>query len=81
MARNTGDYNGLVMILSRSVGAYIDVVLRIERGGLKSSEALEGEIALRLLLDGESLALSGDKWRILLWLLVIDDTVIIIAFL
>ncbi|MEN1409958.1 DUF1176 domain-containing protein, partial [Pseudomonas aeruginosa] len=43
---------------------FIDAVLRIERGGLKSPDASEGEIAPRLLLDGETLALSGDKWRI-----------------
>lgn len=76
-----GDYNGLVMILSCSVGVYIDVVLRIECGGLKLLEVLEGEIVLWLLLDGELLVLSGDKWWILLWLLVIDDMVIIIVFL
>lgn len=52
------------MTLSRSAGAHTDAVLRIERGGLKSPDASEGEIAPRLLLDGEPLALSGDKWRI-----------------
>lgn len=69
VARNTGDHNGLVMTLSRSAGAHTDAVLRIERGGLKSPDASEGEIAPRLLLDGEPLALSGDKWRIthLVW--------------
>ena len=81
VARNTGDHNGLVMTLSRSAGAHTDAVLRIERGGLKSPEASEGEIAPRLLLDGEPLALSGDKWRISPWLLVTDDTATITAFL
>ena len=80
VARNTGDHNGLVMTLSRSAGAHTDAVLRIERGGLKSPEASEGEIAPRLLLDGEPLALSGDKWRISPWLLVTDDTATITAF-
>ncbi|MDU3066786.1 MAG: DUF1176 domain-containing protein [Escherichia coli] len=81
VARNTGDHNGLVMTLSRSAGAHTDAVLRIERGGLKSPDASEGEIAPRLLLDGEPLALSGDKWRISPWLLVTDDTATITAFL
>ncbi|EIQ2309654.1 DUF1176 domain-containing protein [Escherichia coli] len=81
VARNTGDHNGLVMTLSRSAGAHTDAVLRIERGGLKPPEASEGEIAPRLLLDGEPLALSGDKWRISPWLLVTDDTATITAFL
>ena len=80
VARNTGDHNGLVMTLSRSAGAHTDAVLRIERGGLKSPDASEGEIAPRLLLDGEPLALSGDKWRISPWLLVTDDTATITAF-
>ena len=69
------------MTLSRSAGAHTDAVLRIERGGLKSPDASEGEIAPRLLLDGEPLALSGDKWRISPWLLVTDDTATITAFL
>src|SRR5699024_2178967 len=81
VARNTGDHNGLVMTLSRSAGAHTDAVLRIERGGLKSPEASEGEIAPRLLLDGEPLAASGDKWRISPWLLVTDDTATITALL
>ena len=81
VARNTGDHNGLVMTLSRSAGAHTDAVLRIERGGLKPPDASEGEIAPRLLLDGEPLALSGDKWRISPWLLVTDDTATITAFL
>ncbi|WP_249546564.1 phosphate acyltransferase [Escherichia coli] len=81
VARNTGDHNGLVMTLSRSAGAHTDAVLRIERGGLKSPDASEGEIAPRLLLDGEPLALSGDKWRISPWLLVTDDTATLTAFL
>ncbi|STL29381.1 protein [Escherichia coli] len=69
------------MTLSRSAGAHTDAVLRIERGGLKSPDASEGEIAPRLLLDGEPLALSGDKWRISPWLLVTDDTATITEFL
>ena len=69
------------MTLSRSAGAHTDAVLRIERGGLKSPDASEGEIAPRMLLDGEPLALSGDKWRISPWLLVTDDTATITAFL
>ena len=81
VARNTGARNGLVMTLSRSAGAHTDAVLRIERGGLKSPDASEGEIAPRMLLDGEPLALSGDKWRISPWLLVTDDTATITAFL
>ena len=68
-------------LIESCAGAHTDAVLRIERGGLKSPEASEGEIAPRLLLDGEPLALSGDKWRISPWLLVTDDTATITAFL
>lgn len=64
VARNTGDHNGLVMTLSRSAGAHTDAVLRIERGGLKSPDASEGEIAPRLLLDGEPLALRVEVFNI-----------------
>ncbi|MFP1497724.1 DUF1176 domain-containing protein [Escherichia coli] len=74
VARNTGDHNGLVMTLSRQHGAHTDAVLRIEHSRLGASpDASEGKCS-RLLLDGEPLALSGDKWRISPWLLVTDDT-------
>lgn len=67
VARNTGEHHGLVMTLSRSAGAHTDAVLRIELGGLEPSHVKESEIASRLLLDGDSLALSGEHWRITPW--------------
>ncbi len=55
--------------------------MRIELGGLEPSHVKESEIASRLLLDGASLALSGEHWRITPWQLMTDDPVTISAFL
>ncbi len=70
------------MTLSRSAGAHTDAVLRIPARRVEvAGNASEGDRAPRLLLDGEPLALSGDKWRISPWLLVTDDTATITEFL
>lgn len=81
VARNTGEHHGLVMTLSRSAGAHTDAVLRIELGGLESSNVKESDIAPRLLLDGVPLSLSGEHWRVTPWQLMTDDPATISAFL
>jgi hypothetical protein len=81
VARNTGEHHGLVMTLSRSAGAHTDAVLRIELGGLESSNVKESDIAPRLLLDGAPLSLSGEHWRVTPWQLMTDDPATISAFL
>lgn len=81
VARNVGDHKGLVMTLSRSAGAHVDVNLRIDLGTLDNAADSAPPVADRMLLDGEPLALGAGKWQITPHHLRTDDPDTINAFL
>lgn len=80
VARNTGEHHGLVMTLSRSAGAHTDAVLRIDLDGFTPPTG-EADIVPRLLLDGQPLTLTGERWKITPWHLMTDDAKTITEFI